>query len=308
MTGIACARAASIAAAKAYSEQVSANTSAGPPIPNRVYLESGVCTETVRLGISARRRRVSSVLGITLIIGEAVLARSAFPGFPKEGLDFFRSLARNNRREWFQPRKHLFEMHLKQPMRDLVIEVNREMSRFAPEYITDPDKAIYRIYRDTRFSKDKTPYKDHIAASFHHRSADVHGEAGFYFAISHKEVAVGGGVYMPAPETLQAIRTHLAGNHAAFRKLIRARRLRGLMGEMQGSQLSRVPKGYPPDHPAADLVRYKQFLFYIELSPELAPTGNLQSEIVSRFRAITPFLRFLNTPFRQERKPIIPKF
>jgi uncharacterized protein (TIGR02453 family) len=236
------------------------------------------------------------------------LARSAFPGFPKEGLDFFRSLSRNNRREWFQPRKHIFETHLKQPMRELVIEVNREMSRFAPEYITDPDKAIYRIYRDTRFSKDKTPYKDHIAASFHRRSAGAHSEAGFYFAVSHKEVAVGGGVYMPPPETLQAIRAHVAGNHAEFRKLIRGRALRELLGEMQGSQLSRVPKGFTTDHPAADLVRYKQFLFYIELPPELAPTKELQGEIVRRFRAITPFLRFLNAPFRQERKPLLPKF
>ena len=236
------------------------------------------------------------------------MARSAFPGFPQEGLDFFRGLMRNNRREWFQPRKHIFETHLKQPMRDLVIEVNREMSRFAPEYVTDPDKAIYRIYRDTRFSKDKTPYKDHIAASFHRRSACAHGEAGFYFAVSHKEVAVGGGVYMPAPETLQTIRTHLAGHHAEFRKLIRGRTVRQLLGEMHGSQLSRVPKGYTPDHPAADLVRYKQFLFYIELPPELAPTRDLQGEIVRRFRAITPFLRFLNTPFRQERKPLLPKF
>ena len=236
------------------------------------------------------------------------MARSTFPGFPDEGLDFFRGLARNNRREWFQPRKHIFETHLKQPMRELVMEVNREMSRFAPEYVTDPDKAIYRIYRDTRFSKDKTPYKDHIAASFHRRAANVHGEAGFYFGISHKEVAVGGGVYMPAPETLQAIRKHVATHHAEFRKLIRARTVRELLGEMHGEQLSRVPKGYTPDHPAADLVRYKQFLFYIELPPDLAPTKELQREIVRRFRAITPFLRFLNTPFRQERKPLVPKF
>ena len=236
------------------------------------------------------------------------MARSTFPGFPKEGIDFFRSLMRNNRREWFQPRKHIFETQLKEPMRQLVIEINREMARFAPEYVTDPDKAIYRIYRDTRFSKDKTPYKDHIAATFHRRSACAHGEAGFYFAISHKEVAVGGGVYMPAPETLQAIRQHLATHHAAFRKLIRTRALRELYGEMQGSQLTRPPKGFTPDHPAADLVRHKQFLFFVELAPELATGKELQSEIVRRFRAITPFLKFLNTPLQPQRKQMFPDF
>jgi len=236
------------------------------------------------------------------------LAQSVFPGFPAEGLDFFRSLMRNNRREWFQPRKHIFETHLKEPMRNLVIEINREMARFAPEYVTDPDKAIYRIYRDTRFSKDKTPYKDHIAASFHRRSADAHGEAGFYFAVSHKEVAVGGGVYMPAPPTLQAIRRHLADHHAEFRKLISGRALRELLGDMQGEQLTRVPKGFTPDHPAADLVRYKQFLFYTELPPDLAATRELRRAILCRFRAITPFLRFLNAPFKQERKPLLPNW
>jgi uncharacterized protein (TIGR02453 family) len=234
--------------------------------------------------------------------------RSAFPGFPKEGIQFFRSLMRNNRREWFQPRKPIFEEKLKQPMRELVAEINREMARFAPEYVTDPDKAIYRIYRDTRFSKDKTPYKNHIAASFHRRAPVADGEAGFYFAVSHKEVAVGGGVYMPGPETLQAIRQHLAGHHAEFRKLIRGKAVRELCGEMQGEQLTRLPKGFAADDPAADLVRYKQFLFYVELPAELAISGDLYGEIVKRFRAITPFLRFLNAPLQQQRKPMHPVF
>ena len=234
--------------------------------------------------------------------------RSAFPGFPPEGIQFFRSLMRNNRREWFQPRKQIFEEKLKQPMRDLVIAVNREMARFAPEYVTDPDKAIYRIYRDTRFSQDKTPYKNHIAASFHRKSACAHGEAGYYFAVSHKEVAVGGGVYMPAPETLSKIRHHLAEHHAEFRKLIRGKTIRELHGEMQGEQLTRVPKGFTSDHPAADLLRYKQFLFYVELTPELATTPRLQAEVVRRFRALAPFLRFLNKPLVPARKPIFPAF
>jgi uncharacterized protein (TIGR02453 family) len=224
-----------------------------------------------------------------------------------EGIEFFRKLMKNNRREWFQPRKEIFETRLKQPMRELVHEVNREMARFAPEYVTDPDKAIYRIYRDTRFSKDKTPYKDHIAASFH-RGACAHGEGGFYFAISHKEVAVGGGVYMPAPETLKAIRQYLAEHHAEFRKLIRGRAVRELYGEMQGQQLTRPPKGFTPEHPAADLVRYKQLLFYVELEPKLATSKELQPTLVRHLRAIAPFLEFLNRPLRPQRKQMFPDF
>src|SRR3954469_4320290 len=143
-------------------------------------------------------------MGINSIIGGR-MPRSGFKGFPVEGIEFFAKLMRNNRREWFQPHKEIFEAQLKQPMRELVEALNGELRKFAPEYVTDPEKAIYRIYRDTRFSKDKTPYKNHIAASFRRATDWPHAGAGFFFAVSHKEVAVGGGVYMPPPETLQAI-------------------------------------------------------------------------------------------------------
>jgi len=225
--------------------------------------------------------------------------RSVFSGFPAEGIQFMRNLARNNRREWFQPRKATFEEKVKLPMRQLVEAVNAAMASFAPEYVTDPDKAIYRIYRDTRFSKDKTPYKDHIAASFPRRGSPE--GAGYYFAVSHKEVAIGGGIYMPAPETLLAIRTRMAEHHQEFRKLVKSRAVKQLLGEVQGEQLTRVPKGFACDHPAADLLRHKQFLLYVELDPGLATTPEIHSEIVSRFRAMRPFLEFLNAPFAAKR-------
>ena len=229
--------------------------------------------------------------------------RSGFPGFPAEGLAF---LQRNNRREWFQPRKAIFEEKLKQPMRELVGAVNTAMRRFAPDYATDPDKAIYRIYRDTRFSKDKTPYKDHIAASFSRRG-DKAG-AGFYFAVSHKEVAIGGGLYMPEAEALLAIRQHLAERHEEFRKIAGARAVRRLFVEVQGEQLTRVPKGYCSDHPAADLLRFKQYLLYVELPPELATTPAVYTEVVKHFRAMTPFVEFLNARLRGKRREVQPDF
>ena len=93
------------------------------------------------------------------------MARSGFAGFPPEAMEFLRGLARNNRREWFLPRKAVYETSVKQPMRELVTALNQALAGFAPEYATDPEKAIFRIYRDVRFSKDKKPYKEHIAAS-----------------------------------------------------------------------------------------------------------------------------------------------
>jgi uncharacterized protein (TIGR02453 family) len=226
--------------------------------------------------------------------------RSVFPGFPAEGLAFFAALQRNNRREWFRPRKAIFDEKLKQPMRELVGALNSAMKSFAPDYVTDPDKAIYRIYRDTRFGKDKTPYKDHIAASFSRRGDKA--SAGYYFAVSHKEVGIGGGLYMPEPEALLAIRGHLAERHEEFRKIAGARAVRQLFAAVQGEQLTRVPKGYPSDHPAADLLRLKQYLLYVELPPDLATTPALYTEVVKHFRAVTPFVEFLNAPLSGKNK------
>ena len=228
--------------------------------------------------------------------------RSGFPGFSPAAMTFFRGLARNNRREWFQPRKPIFDEQVKRPMEELVEALGAAMMRFAPRYVTEPEKAIYRFYRDTRFSADKTPYKDHIAASFPLRGFPKHHGAGFYFSVSAREVEVGGGVYLPPPETLRAIRQHMAAHHQEFRAICRARTVRALLGELQGEQLARVPKGFCSEEPAADLLRYKQFLLFTVLKPDLATTPRLFAELEKRFRAMTPFIEFLNAPLLKKER------
>ena len=222
--------------------------------------------------------------------------RSGFPGFPPEAVAFYRGLARHNTRAWFQPRKTVYDEQVKAPMVQLVTELNRAMMNFAPNYVTDAHKAICRIYRDTRFSPDKTPYKTQIAASFARRGMDKHGAAGYYFAISHKGVDVGGGIYMPPPETLLAVRTHIAERHAEFRQLAASSAIKRLLGAVQGEQLARAPKGFCADHPAADLLRFKQFLLFTTLDAAIVTTPKLFVELEKRFRAMTPFLDFLNVP------------
>jgi uncharacterized protein (TIGR02453 family) len=228
--------------------------------------------------------------------------RSGFPGFPEEAIAFYRGLARHNTREWFQPRKPVYDEKVKAPMIELVTALNQAMMGFAPDYVTDAGKAIYRIYRDTRFSPDKTPYKTQIAVSFARRGMEKHGAAGYYFAISHKGVDVGGGIYMPPPETLLAVRTHIGGQHAEFRRLAGSAAVKRLFGAMQGEQLSRVPKGFAADHPAADLLRFKQFLLFTSLDAALITTPKLFAELEKRFRAMAPFLDFLNAPLVKGRK------
>ena len=224
------------------------------------------------------------------------MPKPTFPGFPAEGMAFLRGLKKNNAREWFQPRKPIYDEQVKAPMVELIQAVQYEMRQFAPDHIQEPCKAIYRIYRDTRFSNDKTPYKTHIAANFPRRGLQKHSGAGYYFSVSPEEVEIAAGSYMPQPSDLAAIRGHIAEHHGEFHKLVTSRRLKSLLGELWGDKLARVPKGFAPDHPAAGYLRFKQLVFYVTLDGKLAVTPKLQEEIVKRLRAMAPFVDFLNTP------------
>jgi len=209
---------------------------------------------------------------------------------------FFRGLKRNNRREWFQPRKEVFDLHVKGPMTELVEGLNGEFAKFARHYVTDPKKAIFRIYRDTRFSPDKTPYKTHIAASFGWRGGEHMAVSGYYLSVSSDRIEVAGGIYHPAPETMLVVRTHIATNYQELRRILANKGLRQRMGALQGDELTRAPKGFDPGHPAIDLIKKKDWLLDTTLDPSLATTPQLRREIADRFRAMTPFIDFLNRP------------
>ena len=179
-----------------------------------------------------------------------------------------------------------------------------ELLDFAPEHITDPKKAVYRIYRDTRFSSEKTPYKNHIAAIFPHRGLGKHASAGFYFHITAKSVGIAAGAYGPGPDELRAIRTWLSKNHVEFRRA--SLKPKKLLGKMEGNAAVRVPKGFDAGHPAEDLVKMKQWLYWIELDAKLATTPKLISEIVKRFRAGAPIVEMLNAPLQKSASATYP--
>src|SRR5215472_3445843 len=146
--------------------------------------------------------------------------KTIFPGFSPDALAFLRALKRNNRREWFQPRKVKYETLIKAPMLELVNALNAEFAGFAPDYVTPPEKAVYRIYRDTRFSPDKTPYKTHIAAIFPRHTAVKREGAVFYLHFTEKEVLAFGGVWGPDRDELMAYRTLLQQNHNEFAAIL----------------------------------------------------------------------------------------
>jgi uncharacterized protein (TIGR02453 family) len=210
---------------------------------------------------------------------------------------FLRDLKKHNDRDWFTPRKPIFEEKVRQPMIELVSAVHQEMARFAKEYTGEPAKCVYRIYRDTRFSKDKTPYKTYVSALMLRNNFTKHdGSAGIYFAISPENIEVAGGVWRPDRDTLLTVRQHIAANTAAFRATYENRKVKTLLGELQGESISRVPKGFSSDHPAAGLLKQKDYLLDTQLEAKLATTSKLLGEVVSRIEAMTPFLEFLNQP------------
>ena len=222
--------------------------------------------------------------------------KTAFRGFAPEGLAFLRELKSNNDREWFTPRKQIYEEQVRLPMIELVRAIHGEMLRFAPQYVGEPAKCVFRIYRDTRFSKNKIPYKTNVAASFRHARAGRHEGAGYYFSVSPEEIEVGGGIYMPAPETLLAVRQRIAESHEEFRSRFGSAKVKKLMGELYGDSAARAPKGFDPEHPAIDLLKRKQFCLFSTLDASLATTQKLCAEVVKRLEAITPFIEYLNAP------------
>ncbi|MCW5965246.1 MAG: DUF2461 domain-containing protein, partial [Bryobacterales bacterium] len=210
----------------------------------------------------------------------------AFPGFSKQGLRWLSELKDNNNREWFQASKQTYEQELKLPLLALVDSLNNQIAAKLPEYFLDePAKATFRIYRDTRFSKNKTPYKTHVSAAFPRRGL-LEKAAGLYFQISGEAIGIAGGSYNPLPDSLLAIRTRIAEEHVAFEKLTHNKKLVKMMGELQGEQLRRIPKGFPPDHPMESALRRKQFYFWAELDGALAGSPRLEKELITRFEAL----------------------
>jgi uncharacterized protein (TIGR02453 family) len=218
------------------------------------------------------------------------------PRFPVDGLKFLRALKRNNRREWFQPRKERYEAQVRRPMQEIVERLAVDLAAVAPEVVVDPKTAVFRIYRDTRFSPDKSPYKTHVAASFWWRGLPRHHGAGLYFHVAPDEVWIGGGLYAPETSQLQAVREHIAANVRHLRSIVESAAFRRTVGRLEGERLQRVPRGFPKDHEAAEFLMYRQFLAGRELPPAAAATARFYPALLETFRVVVPFVRFLNEP------------
>jgi uncharacterized protein (TIGR02453 family) len=215
--------------------------------------------------------------------------------FTSKTLSFLRSLKRNNRREWFHERRDRYELHCRGPMIDIVERLGEDFRKFAPEMLVDPKVNLLRQFRDTRFSEDKTPLKSHLGATFPNRALGRMNGAGFYFEIAPTWVWIGGGLWRPDTSQLQLVREHIVDNLPRLEKIVSSAPFKKLSG-LQGDRLTRVPRGYAKDHPAAHYLQFRQFMAFREEPAAFATRRDFYAQLRTTLETITPLVQFLNQP------------
>jgi uncharacterized protein (TIGR02453 family) len=222
-----------------------------------------------------------------------------FTGFQPDALQFLADLAANNDREWFKPRKADFEHLLKEPMEALCVALADRFSQRRLPLVSDPAKSPFRIYRDVRFSKDKSPYKTGLGANFpwddsRDDAERPRGAVGGYFHLEPGNIFVGGGMWHPERERLAAFREKVDRDPNAVLRAIDDDRFRSVFGSVTGEALTRNPRGFPADHAYNHLLRLKDVIFSRRLSDHEVFSAKLPDTIAADLDAARPVLLFLD--------------
>ena len=223
--------------------------------------------------------------------------------FTTHTLRFLSGLKKHNNKPWFEAHRDDYELFVKAPMRDLIEEVDARLARFAPEISGDPKKSMFRIYRDIRFSKDKSPYKTHASCWFFHRDGTrgvgreaSGGGAGFYFQVAPGQCFLGGGIWMPPRDALNRIRDVIAEHPKPFAKIALEKKVVKRFGGLgTEDMLKRLPRGVAEHHPAAPWMRHQSFLFGREMRESEALSPKLGASLEADYRLMVPLIRFVNS-------------
>jgi uncharacterized protein (TIGR02453 family) len=192
---------------------------------------------------------------------------SNFNGFPRETVSFFKQLTANNDKYWFAEHKPDFEAHVLRPAQEFVIAMGERLHKLRPAINADPrvDKSIFRIHRDTRFTKGKQPYKTHLGIFFWEGAGKKMECPGFYMQVEPGYFMLAAGIYFFPPNLLERYRESVADDKrgpALARAVAKVEKNKGLL--VGGEHYKRVPRGFPPDHPRADLLRYQALYAFQE--------------------------------------------
>ena len=204
----------------------------------------------------------------------------------KNSLDFLKTLSKNNNRDWFNSHKEKYEA-----AHDNIIAfadaLLLEMNKHDTIETASGKKSLYRIYKDVRFSKDKTPYNTHWSGGFKRATKKLRG--GYYFNIKPGNSFVAGGFWGPNPYDLKRIREDIDFNYKDWEKLLANRKLVNTFGEMHGEQVASAPRGYDKQNPAIDLLRYKQFIFKRSFTDQEVLSKDFVKEVNNTFMNLRPF-------------------
>lgn len=210
-----------------------------------------------------------------------------------KSLSFIGDLKQNNNREWFQANRKRYEEARKEFLAFLQALVN-EIGLFDPDLgPVEPKSTLFRINRDIRFSKDKSPYKTNFGA-YIRKGGKKSGYAGYYFHVEPGECFIGGGVYHPESDVLKKIRQEIYENPEEFREIIENRKFRSAFGEMYDHQLKTAPKGFPKDFEHMDLLRFQSYIVSTAMDDETMKGNSLLGETVDAYRMMYPLVRFIN--------------
>ncbi len=208
---------------------------------------------------------------------------------------FLEALEANNERAWFNDNKHRYESEVRAPALAFVEAMATPLARIAPQFRASARRSggsLMRVYRDTRFARDKTPYKTNVGIQFrHNQGSDVHAP-GFYVHLDPRECFLGVGIWHPAPPALARIREFIADNPTAWRRARDARDFAARF-HLAGDSLRRAPRGYPADHPLLEDLKRKDFIAIEELTREQVLAPDFLARTAGSFRTARPFMRYL---------------
>jgi uncharacterized protein (TIGR02453 family) len=225
----------------------------------------------------------------------SIATPTRFNGFSPEAIDFLAELAANNDRGWFTPRKAHYQRLLKEPLEALCADLSRRFAERGIPLQADPARSPFRIYRDVRFSKDKSPYKTNLGASFPFAAAqgsEPGGVAG-YFHLQPGEIFVGGGMWHPSPARLAALRRAIVTDRATIHELLAEPDFQGRFGSLRGDSLKRMPQGYDAADPDAELLKLKDAVFSRRLADAEVFAADLPDRLADDLAAAVPVLQFL---------------
>ena len=220
-----------------------------------------------------------------------------FNGFPKDFFNFFRDLAQNNNRPWFNENKARYYESVVNPISEFIVCMAPRLKKISPHYIADPKPhggSMFRIYRDVRFSKDKSPYKTHAGVHFRHAAGKDAHAPGFYVHLAPDGLYFGGGVWRPPTAHLGRIRDFIVDNPRAWGRVTRARKILEV-GGIQGDSLKRPPRGFEADHEFIDDLKRKSFYVMTEAPSSHALDPGFVDEVGEAFSRAAPLSRFITT-------------